>query len=190
LIFVWVLGATPSSACLAPSFPKRPRRDFRATAGVFVFKPRLVDPAVTDRRGTEAPRPTLGSPLASPAAAGCHVPVDRRQRMGRRRAIAIQSLCSRARRGTNLVEESRFSAKPPKPDRKKTFPPRLAVSALCPAASGPFFGLAWRSALASPRAKRNGPRVWGRSSLPDLCRGPAPSQNAQPGPPFLHCGLI
>jgi hypothetical protein len=25
---------------------------------------------------------TLGSPLASPAAAGCHVPVDRRQRVG------------------------------------------------------------------------------------------------------------
>jgi hypothetical protein len=28
------------------------------------------------------PATTLGSPLVSPAAAGCHVPVDRRQRLG------------------------------------------------------------------------------------------------------------
>jgi hypothetical protein len=55
-----------------------------------------------------------------------------------------------ARRGTNPVEKGRFSAsgpQPPKPDRKKTYPPRLAVSALCPAASGPFTSLVPRRSI-------------------------------------------
>jgi hypothetical protein len=56
-----------------------------------------------------------------------------------------------------------FRSQPPRPNRKKTYPHRLAVPAFRSSASGPF--LVWLSerrlvpfALASPRVKRNGPR--------------------------------
>jgi hypothetical protein len=70
-----------------------------------------------------------------------------------------------------------FRSQPPRPNRKKTYPHRLAVPAFRSSASGPF--LVWLSerrlvpfALASPRVKRNGPRGQAEA-VPDRSAPPA-----------------